>query len=230
MPAPLGPTMPVRPAPSSSSVFSCWRKLAEPQAVDLHQPPPDRARRRPSGSRRAARTPRGRARPAAAGARDRSRTSSGSVCRRPGRADADGAVDLGPAEVEVKMQRGGLERADGRRGRARARRAAGCSWTRRRTILSATPPGTAATRSAMSALTAAADSPSASIGSRSRISRAERHRAALHGAAVEIGQQPALARASRGRPRPPARPRCWGSRTRASPAYQTRGATWCCTW
>ena len=37
LPAPLGPMMPVRPAPSTSSVFSCWRKLAEPQPVDLHQ-------------------------------------------------------------------------------------------------------------------------------------------------------------------------------------------------
>ena len=79
----------------------------------------------------------------------------------------------------MEVQRRGLERADGGVVELACHVARECSCTRRRTILSATPPGIAATRSAMSALTAAAGRPSASIGSRSRTWRGERHRAPL---------------------------------------------------
>ena len=89
--------------------------------------------------------------------------------------------------------------------------------------MSATPPGTAASRSAISRSSAAAASPSPWIGSRSMIARAS---ATGCGSTVprsrSTSSQPLPGNAVIA-PRPPARPRCWGSTYSSEPAYQSSG-------
>ena len=76
--------MPVRPAPSSRSVSSCWRKLQQAKPVDLHQVAA-RSRSTPSISDSPSRTNASRSSSAGRGRCSRNvRTSSGRVCRRPG--------------------------------------------------------------------------------------------------------------------------------------------------
>ena len=126
-PAPLGPMIPVSPAPSTSSVSSCCRKLSRrsrlicirPSALVLSRP---RAAGRGPAGRTPPGTPLGQ-RPAAEVLRSR---RSGRVCRAAGRAHAGLPMALGPAEVEMEMQRRRFRSRGWPRGPARAPGAGAC--------------------------------------------------------------------------------------------------------
>ena len=213
---------------------SCWRKLRAGGGGSASAVREIVARSRP----RAVPTPSAHER-----ARDPARRASGRRARYSAhqlgqglpparRAHADHPLRLGPAEVEMEVQRRGLERRGSRRGRARGRRAGARRAPRSRTIWSAMPPGTAGDPAGDQSRRAAAG------GQRRRRSAGRsmtRPRPAPTGrgstvAGLEVHQQPALARDARARAPRASSPQRLGLTYSSAPAYQTRGATSCCTW
>ena len=153
-PAPLGPMMPVSPAPSSSSVSSCWRKLQSRSRLICIRRRPGRARRAsisPSPSRtNASRSSSAGQRTAARGSRAPARAASAAG---PGAPTPTVRWISGRRRSRWKCSAVGLERADGAWSSSRAdvarnvaARGAGRSCRRCR-------PAPRATRSAMSAST-----------------------------------------------------------------------------